>query len=221
MEKVRSLKPKRSRTESSKRWLLRQLNDPYVHKAKQEGYRSRAAYKLVEIDQKFRLFKKGQCVVDLGAAPGGWSQVAKAKVGDNGFVIGVDLVEIDSLPGCHFIQGDFTQEAIVEQITTLLPCKPHIVLTDMAPSSCGIQKIDHLRIMNLLEMALDFCDQTLFPGGHFAAKVFRGGTEATLLSRLKKSFEKVDHFKPQSSRQESTEMYVVAKGFKGILGKEV
>lgn len=210
--KVR-LKTTRKRTVSSQRWLTRQLNDPYVHKAKAEGYRSRAAYKLIEIDDKFHLLKPGALVVDLGAAPGGWSQVALKRAG-KGWVIGIDLAPIDALEGAQFIAGDFTDPQTLQQLKNLFSDKIQVVLSDMAASSTGHPPTDHLRIMGLAEEAFAFAQEELAPGGAFVAKVLRGGTEATLLNKLKQHFDKVTHFKPPSSRKDSAEMYVVALGFR-------
>lgn len=193
-------------TESSKRWLSRQIQDPFVLKAKQDGYRARSAYKILEIHQKFKLFKKEGRILDLGAAPGGWSQVAKSFVGE-GFVDAVDLLPIDSIAGVNIITGDFT-DYLCETNHTY-----HGIMSDMAPSTCGITKIDHLRIMGLVEGAWDFAKSHLEKGGFFVAKVFVGGTELHLLNDLKKHFAMVKHFKPKSSRAESKEIYVVAKKF--------
>jgi 23S rRNA (uridine2552-2'-O)-methyltransferase len=209
------LKSKKKRTESSRRWLLRQLNDPYVHKAKKEGYRSRAAFKLEEINAKYKLIKRGQTVVDLGAAPGGWVQLALKLVGPQGHVVGLDLQEIEPIPGSILVQGDFTDDAILAQLKAHIHSGVDVVLSDMAAPACGMSDVDHLRIMHLLELVFLFCQEVLKPGGHMVAKVLRGGTEAALLSQLKQRFAKVSHFKPASSRQDSAEMYVVAQGFRG------
>ncbi len=212
-----TLKDRRTRTESSKRWLLRQLNDPYVQKAKQQGYRSRAAFKLHEIDQKFNLLKPGITVIDLGASPGGWTQVAIEKVhskNQKGTVIGIDLQEMKPLEGALFLQGDFLDEETYQSLLQLIPSQADLVLSDMAASACGMSDIDHIRIMALLEMVYEFCLITLKPGGAMVAKVLRGGTESNLLQKLKKNFAKVVHFKPLSSRQDSSEMYVVGLGFR-------
>jgi 23S rRNA (uridine2552-2'-O)-methyltransferase len=208
------LKDRKQRTESSRRWLLRQLNDPYVQKAKAEGYRSRAAFKLLDIDQKFHLLKKGGIIVDLGAAPGGWTQVALKKIGESGKVIAIDLQEIEPLPPAEIIQGDFMEEAMLEKLLSSLPSKVDVVLSDMAAPACGMTDVDHIRIMALVELVYDFCFAALKPGGAMVAKVLRGGTENKLLQSMKKSFSKVVHFKPSSSRADSAEMYLVATGFR-------
>ncbi len=209
-----TLKNRKQRTESSRRWLLRQLNDPYVQKAKAEGYRSRAAFKLLDIDQKFHLLKKGAVVVDLGAAPGGWTQVALKRVGDKGKVIAIDLQEIEPLPPAEIIHGDFMEEEVYEKLLSILPTQVDIVLSDMAAPACGMTDVDHIRIMALVELVYDFCFKALKPGGAMVAKVLRGGTENKLLQSMKKSFSKVVHFKPPSSRADSAEMYLVAIGFR-------
>lgn len=216
------IKSNKKLTESSRKWLERQLNDPYVLKAKNEGFRSRAAYKLIEIDNKFKILKPGQIVVDLGACPGGWTQVAVARVksqtNPKAKVIGIDLTAMSEIPGATLIQADFTTEEAQEQLITLLggeQAKVHVVLSDMAAPACGISSIDHTRIMLLLEEAYLFAERVLLPGGSFVAKVLRGGTETKLLQILKTSFQKVTHFKPPASRQGSAEMYVVALGFRG------
>lgn len=210
-----ALKSRKKRTDSSRRWLLRQLNDPYVQEAKRQGYRSRAAYKILEINEKFKLIKKGQTIVDLGAAPGGWTQVALEKIGEKGKVVGIDLQPIEPIAGAYLIEGDFTEEEHQINLTNLLNGKVDLVLSDMAASACGIPEVDHARIMNLVELVFLFCQDHLKQGGAMVAKVLRGGTEITLLNQLKRSFQKVSHFKPQASRQESAEMYVVAMGYRG------
>lgn len=196
-------------TASSKKWLERQLNDPFVHKARQEGYRSRAAFKMLEIQKKYRLLKPGMTIVDLGAAPGGWSQVAATILREKGRIVAIDLLAMDPLPGVEFYQGDFNE------IDQYVEGKVDLILSDMAPSSCGIKSVDHDRIMGMLEEVYSFAVERLSPGGALVAKVLRGGTEAQLLSEMRKSFSKVGHFKPDSSRSESTEIYVIAEGFRG------
>jgi 23S rRNA (uridine2552-2'-O)-methyltransferase len=220
---TRSLKQRvktaRKRTLSSQKWLERQLNDPYVTRAKREGYRSRAAYKLLEIDQKHHLLKPGQRVVDLGAAPGGWSQVAAAKVGSahgRGRVVGIDLLPIDPLPGVDFIQLDFLDETASRKLVDLLGGPADIVMSDMAANTTGHKKTDHLRIMGLAETAASFAREILAPGGAFIAKVFQGGTENQLLADLKRDFATVRHMKPAASRADSSELYVLATGFRGV-----
>jgi 23S rRNA (uridine2552-2'-O)-methyltransferase len=212
------LKTAKKRTLSSQKWLERQLNDPYVARAKREGYRSRAAYKLLDIDEKYRLLKPGQRVVDLGAAPGGWSQVAAKKVGSGegrGRVVGIDLLPIEPLPGVEFITLDFLDQEAPERLTTLLGGPADIVMSDMAANATGHKKTDHLRIVGLAEAAADFARSVLAPGGAFLAKVLQGGTESTLLADLKRDFAAVRHVKPAASRADSAELYVLATGFRG------
>ena len=209
-----TVKSANKRTLSSKIWLERQLNDPYVARAKREGYRSRAAFKLLEIDEKYNLLKPGQRVVDLGAAPGGWAQIAARKVGAKGRVVGIDLLHIDPLPGVDFIELDFLDESAPAQLMELLGGPADVVMSDMAANTTGHKKTDHLRIMGLAEAAHDFAAHILKPGGTFVAKVLRGGTERTLLDLLKRDFVKVRHVKPEASRADSAEMYVVATGFR-------
>lgn len=212
------LKTARKRTLSSQKWLERQLNDPYVARAKRDGFRSRAAYKLGEIDDRFHLFKPGQRVVDLGAAPGGWSQVAAAKVGSErgqGRVVGIDLLPIDPLPGVEFIALDFLDEAAPGRLTELIGGPADVVMSDMAANATGHRQTDHLRIVGLAEAAADFARAVLKPGGAFLAKVLQGGTEAGLLADLKRDFAAVRHVKPAASRADSAELYVLATGFRG------
>ncbi|ODN70154.1 RlmE family RNA methyltransferase [Methylobrevis pamukkalensis] len=216
--KVR-VKSARGRTASSARWLERQLNDPYVVKAKKEGWRSRAAFKIIEINEKCHLLKPGQRVVDLGAAPGGWSQVVAQKTGstaDRTLVVGIDYLDLDPIPGVTLLKKDFLDEDAPEQLMAALGGhRPDIVLSDMAAPTTGHHKTDYLRTMHLCEVAAMFALDVLAPGGAFVAKVFRGGTETELLAKLKQHFATVAHVKPPSSRQESVELYLVAKGFKG------
>lgn len=213
--KVQGLKSSKKRTASSRQWLLRQLNDPFVAQARKEGYRSRAAFKLLEINDKFKLIKKGSCVLDLGAAPGGWCQVSKKIVGDKGVVVGVDLLEIAPITGVEFLQGNFHDDQIRDKIvSTFQGQKADVILSDMAASSCGMSDVDHIRLIALLEAVYQFSFDMLKPGGSFVAKVLRGGTEHNLLGQLKQSFVKISHFKPKSSRQESSELYVIAQGFR-------
>jgi 23S rRNA (uridine2552-2'-O)-methyltransferase len=212
------LKTARKRTLSSQKWLERQLNDPYVARAKREGYRSRAAYKLLEIDEKYHLLKPGQRVVDLGAAPGGWSQIAARKVGSaagKGRVVGIDLLPIETMPGVEFLQLDFLDETAPERLVELLGGPADIVMSDMAANTTGHKKTDHLRIMGLAEAAIHFAREILGPGGAFVAKVFQGGTESQLLADLKRDFATVRHVKPAASRADSAELYLVATGFRG------
>ena len=209
------VKSARDRSNSSTRWLQRQLNDPYVAQAKRDGYRSRAAYKLLELDEKFKLLRPGMRVLDLGAAPGGWTQVALHKIGAKGTVLGVDLLPIDPLAGVQFMQKDFTEDDAPEIIKTALGGQADLVMSDMAANTTGHTATDHLRIMALCEMAYHFAIEILNPGGGFICKVLRGGTEGDLLKMMKRDFEMVKHAKPKASRQDSAESYVVATGFRG------
>ena len=216
---VRNLKQRvktaNKRSLSSQKWLERQLNDPYVARAKREGYRSRAAFKLLEIDEKYHLLKPGQRVVDLGAAPGGWSQIAAKKVGAKGRVVGIDLLPIDPMPGVEFIQLDFLDESAPGKLIEMLGGPADIVMSDMAANTTGHKKTDHLRIIGLAEAAIYFAREILAPGGAFIAKVFQGGTENQLLADLKRDFAVVRHVKPAASRADSAELYVLATGFRG------
>ena len=211
---VRVRRSKR-RKPSSTDWLTRQLNDPYVAEARRVGYRSRAAFKLEQLDQRFHLLKPGMRVVDLGCAPGGWSQIAARAVGPRGVVVGVDLSPTDSLPGATLIQGDFRDTAIVTAIRDALGGPADLVLSDMAAPATGHAATDHLRVVGLAEDAFALAQSLLKPGGAFVAKVFQGGAEGELLAALKKSFAELRHAKPAASRAESAETYVVAKGFRG------
>ena len=202
------------RTESSRRWLERQLNDPYVRAAKDKGYRSRAAFKIVELDQKFNLFRGGQRVLDLGAAPGGWSQVAVARIGDKGKVVATDILEMETIPHVTFLQADFLDNETPDKLIALLGGPADLVLSDLAAPTVGHRQTDHIRTITLLELAVDLALQVLAPGGVFVGKVFQGGATGELLSTLKTNFREVKHAKPPASRAESVEMYVVAKGFK-------
>lgn len=213
------LKTAKGRTTSSTKWLQRQLNDPYVARARSEGFRSRAAFKIKEIDEKQKLFKKGMRVVDLGAAPGGWSQVAAKAVGstaDHPLVIGIDYLEMDPIPGVVLLRKDFTEDDAPDLLFAAMGGhKADVVMSDMAWPTTGHRPTDHLRIVHLIEIAADFAIQVLNPGGSFVAKVFQGGTEHELLHMLKRHFNTTLHVKPPSSRSESAEAYLVAKGFKG------
>ncbi len=209
------VKTGRGRTLSQKRWLERQLNDPYVARAKREGYRSRAAFKLIEIDERFNLLKPGQKIVDLGAAPGGWSQVAAKKIGAEGHVVGIDLLEIEPMTGVEFIMLDFLDPTAPGLLTDLLGGPADLVLSDMAANTTGHKKTDHLRIIGLAEVAAEFAREILAPGGAYLAKVFQGGTEGDLLADLKRDFASVRHVKPNASRADSSELYVLATGFRG------
>ncbi|HXO02002.1 MAG TPA: RlmE family RNA methyltransferase [Stellaceae bacterium] len=205
----------RRRKPSSTDWLTRQLNDPYVAEARRQGYRSRAAFKLQQLDARHRLLARGMRVVDLGCAPGGWSQVAAEVVGPSGAMVGVDLSETDSLPGATLIHGDFRDEAVVAAIRAALGGPADLVLSDMAAPATGHAATDHLRVVALAEDAFALARTLLKPGGTFVAKVFQGGAEGDLLAALKKSFAEIRHAKPAASRAESAETYVVAKGFRG------
>ena len=207
-----SLRTSRGRTTSQQAWLKRQLNDPYVIAARTQGFRSRAAFKLIELDDKFKLITKGARVVDLGAAPGGWTQVAIQRGARS--VVGVDLLAIDEIPGATLLQGDFHDPDMPARLAELLGGQADIVLSDMAPNTSGHAPTDHLRIMALAELALDFATQILAPGGSFVTKLFQGGSEKTMLTTLKQSFSQVRHAKPPASRKDSSELYVVATGFK-------
>ena len=212
--KAERVKTAKHRKISSTRWLQRQLNDPFVLEAKNRGFRSRACFKIMEIDEKFKIFKKGYKVLDLGSAPGGWSQVAVEKVG-YGNVLSVDILPMDSINGVKFIQQDFlAPEAEGIILNAIGGEKYDVVMSDMAANTTGDRKLDHLRTINLAENALFFAKKVLKDGGSFVAKIFQGGTEKELLDELKKSFRIVKHFKPESSRKDSVEMYVVALGFK-------
>jgi 23S rRNA (uridine2552-2'-O)-methyltransferase len=208
------VKTARKRSAASTAWLERQLNDPYVARAKREGYRSRAAFKLLEIDARYHILKRGRKVVDLGAAPGGWLQVAMAKVGE-GKVFGVDLLPIEPLPGAEFRILDFLDPEAPQILKEWLGGPADVVLSDMAANTTGHRKTDHLRIMGLVERTAEFASEVLAEGGTFLAKVLQGGTEATLLAELKRQFAEVRHVKPKASRAESSELYVLAKGFMG------
>ncbi len=220
--KVR-LKTARGRTTSQQQWLERQLNDPYVRRARTEGYRGRAAYKLIELDDRLGFLKPGARVVDLGCAPGGWCQVAVARVnalGDRagkprGLVLGVDLQEVDPIPGAETYQLDFMADDADLQVKAWLGGTADVVLSDMAASASGQKEVDHLRIVALCEAAAEFAFDVLTPGGTFVAKVLAGGAEASLQARLKQRFDKVANIKPPASRADSSEKYVVATGFRG------
>ncbi len=203
---------------SSKLWLERQLNDPYVVKAKAAGYRSRAAFKLLEIDDKFRFLKPGMAVVDLGAAPGGWSQIAAKRVGSvegKGKVVAIDLLEMPEIPGVEFAQLDFMDNDAPDKLTAMLGGGADIVMSDMAANTTGHRKTDQLRIVGLVETAAAFACDVLKPGGAFLAKTFQSGADADLLAQLKRDFATVRHVKPAASRQDSSERYVLATGFRG------
>lgn len=212
------------RSTSSARWLERQLNDPYVVASKRDGYRSRAAYKLLELDDKYRILKPGQRVIDLGAAPGGWSQVAADRVKSlegRGQVIAIDYLGVEPIPGVDIVELDFTDASAEPKLKSMLrDGAADVVLSDMAAPTVGHTKTDHLRIMGLAEAAAYFACDVLSPGGAFVCKVFQGGTEKDLLDLLKKSFTNVRHVKPPASRSDSAELYVVATGFRGKLSDQ-
>ena len=212
------VKTARGRSNSSVRWLQRQLNDPYVTLAKKEGYRSRAAYKLLELDDRFKWLKPGKTVLDLGAAPGGWTQVAVSRVrsqSEEPKVIGVDLLNMDPIAGALLLKLDFMSSVAMGEIRDHIKGGVDIVLSDMAPNTTGHGATDHLRIMAILEAAYPFACEVLKPGGVFVAKVFQGGTEKDLLAMMKQDFASVKHAKPKASRADSAEIYVIATGFKG------
>ena len=214
------VKSARRRKASSTEWLERQLNDPFVAEAKRRGYRSRAAFKLLQLDQRFHLLKPGSRVVDLGCAPGGWTQVASERVGARGRVVGIDLTPTDPIAGAVLLTGDFRDPAMADRIRDALGGAADLVLSDMAAPATGHAPTDHLRIVALAEEAFTLAETLLRPGGGFVAKVFQGGTEGALLAALKCAFAEVRHAKPPASRAESAETYVVAKGFRGIRSAE-
>src|SRR3954471_765692 len=208
---------------SSTLWLERQLNDPYVAQAKRDGYRSRAAYKLIEIDDKHRFLKHGMAVVDLGAAPGGWSQIAAKRVGaveGKGKVVAIDLLEMPEIAGVDFAQLDFLAEDAPGKLRAMLGGGADVVLSDMAANTTGHRKTDQLRIIGLVESAAAFAAEVLKPGGTFVAKVFQSGADASLMTQLKRDFASVKHVKPASSRKDSSERYVLAMGFRGAPARQ-
>ncbi len=213
--KVR-VKSGKSRKLSSKLWLERQLNDPYVARAKREGLRSRAAYKLIEIDDKAHVLKKGARVIDLGAAPGGWSQVAAKRVGapGQGRVVAIDVLAMEPVAGVDFAQLDFLDASAPQKLKAMLGGPADVVLSDMAANATGHRKTDHLKIVALVEAAADFAREALCPGGAFLAKVLQGGAENALLGALKRDFASVKHVKPAASRSDSSELYLLATGFR-------
>ena len=208
------LKTAKKRTASSARWLTRQLNDPYVKRAKDEGYRSRAAFKLAELDDRFALLKGVKAVIDLGIAPGGWAQIV-AQRAPAAAIVGIDLLPVDPLPNVTLFQMDFMADEAPGVLTEALGRAPDLVLSDMAANTVGHKQTDHLRTMGLVEAAADFAIQALAPGGAFVAKVLAGGTDPVLLALLKRHFTAVKHAKPPASRKGSSEWYVIAQGFKG------
>ena len=209
------LKGGKRRTPSSRAWLERQITDPYVARAKRQGFRSRAAYKLAEIDDQYRLLKPGARVIDLGAAPGGWSEVAARRAGPRGRVVAIDILEMKPIAGVEFLQLDFLDETAPGRIKAMLDGKADVVLSDMAANATGHRQTDHLRIMALAEAAAHFAREVLAEGGSFLCKVLQGGTEAALLAALKRDFVSVKHVKPPASRTDSAELYLLARGFRG------
>jgi len=220
------LKDQKRRTASSRAWLTRQINDPYVERAKREGLRSRAAFKLAEIDDRYKLLRPGARVVDLGAAPGGWSEIAARRIGEDGRVIALDVLEMKPIPGVEFLQLDFLDPSAPKRLEAMLGvsaagkaqervAKADVVLSDMAANATGHRQTDHLRIMALAEAAAAFARQVLAPRGAFLCKVLQGGTEAGLLAELKRDFSSVKHVKPPASRRDSAELYLLAQGFRG------
>jgi len=212
------LRTARGRTTAQQRWLSRQINDPYVARARAAGYRARSAFKLIEIDDRHHILRPGDCVLDLGAAPGGWCQVAAARVGaaeGRGRVVGIDVLEMDPIDGVELVQMDFLSSDAPDRIRALLGGPADVVLSDMAANTTGHKKTDHLRTLGLVEAAAAFAAEVLKPGGHFLAKVLQGGTETELLAELKRSFRQVRHVKPPASRADSVELYVLATGFLG------
>jgi len=209
----KKVKTARGRKISSKLWIERQINDPYVRKAKEKGYRSRAAFKLEELDEKFGLIKPDSLVVDLGCAPGGWVQIALKKGAR--LIVGIDLLPVDPIPGADLIEFDFMDESAPRKIKSLLGSEPDLVMSDLAANTTGHKQTDHLKTVALVEAAAEFAMQTLRPGGHFVTKVFQGGAEKKLLDRLKRNFQRVQHAKPKSSRKGSPEIYLVALNLQG------
>jgi 23S rRNA (uridine2552-2'-O)-methyltransferase len=209
------VKKAKKRTVSSRRWLERQLNDPYVRAAKEKGYRSRAAFKLVELDSKIHFLKKGARVLDLGAAPGGWSQVAKARAGESGRVVAADILAMEPLAGVTIMEADLLDPGAPARLKEALGGPADLVLSDMAAPTTGHRATDHLRTVALFEAALDVAEDVLKPGGAFVGKVFQGGAEGELLARIKRGFAGVKHVKPPASRAQSVELYLVATGFRG------
>ncbi len=207
-----TLRRAHGKTTAQQRWLERQLNDPYVAAARAQGFRSRAAFKLIELDDRFKLLGRKARVIDLGAAPGGWAQVCVQRGAAR--VVGVDLLPIEPIAGATLIQGDFTDDAMPAQLAALMGGPADLVLSDMAPNTTGHSATDHIRIMGLAELALAFALEALAPGGSFVAKVFQGGSEKQMLAPMKQRFATVKHAKPPASRKESSELYVVAQGFR-------
>jgi 23S rRNA (uridine2552-2'-O)-methyltransferase len=218
MKKTNKLQKAKRLKNSSRQWILRQINDPFVKKAQDSGFRSRSTFKIIEIDEKFKIFKKGKIVIDLGAAPGGWSEIAVQKCGQNR-VFGIDLLEIDPVLGAFFIKGDFLEEETVKKVLNLIEEKTgrqrcDVLLSDMAANTTGDKRLDHMRIVNLLEEALFFGQKTLNIDGCFVGKLFQGAGSDEILKILRANFKTVKYFKPDSSRKDSSEVYLVALGFK-------
>jgi 23S rRNA (uridine2552-2'-O)-methyltransferase len=209
------VKSARGRKASSQRWLARQLNDPYVRAAKTKGYRSRAAFKLIELDDKFHFLKTGAHVLDLGAAPGGWVQVAVERIGPKGRIVGADILDMEPVAGAELLVADLLDPETPERLKQALGGPADVVLSDMAAATTGHRATDHLRTTALIEAALDVAEAVLKPGGSFVGKVFQGGAAGDLLARIKRGFRSVRHVKPPASRAESVELYLVAQGFKG------
>ena len=211
-------KKSRGRTESSRRWIQRQLNDPFVAESKARGFRSRAALKLEQMDQKNKIIKPHDVVLDLGCAPGGWLQYVSNRIGltqGHGVLVGIDLLDTDPVPGAEILKGDINDDAMMHELIRLLGGKADVVLSDMAADTTGHRSTDHLRTTALLDIALDMAARVLNPGGTFLAKCFRGGTEKEALDMMRRDFAVVKHVKPAASRQESVESYVLAKGYRG------
>jgi 23S rRNA (uridine2552-2'-O)-methyltransferase len=214
------LKDQKPRKLSSRTWLERQLADPYVARAQREGYRSRAAFKLIEIDDKYRLLKQGARVIDLGAAPGGWSEIAAKRIGPTGRIVALDILDFKPMTGVEFLKLDFLDASAPDRLKEMLGGNADVVLSDMAANTTGHRKTDHLRIMALAEAAAYFAREVLNNGGIFLCKVLQGGTESALLAALKRDFETVKHVKPPASRTDSAELYLLAKGFRGGSGAD-
>ena len=210
------VKTSKYRKTSSNRWLERQLNDPYVLESKQMGYRSRAAFKLIQLDEKFKFLGKNKTIVDLGCAPGGWTQIAVERLHGTGQIVGIDILETTPIEGATLICQDFTSDDAPEKLKALLNGEADVVMSDMAANTTGHQQTDHLRTIALVEAAYTFAKEVLKKGGIFIAKVFQGGAEGEMLADMKKNFTKVSHYKPDASRTTSPETYVVAQGFKGL-----
>jgi 23S rRNA (uridine2552-2'-O)-methyltransferase len=208
------VKTARGRTNSSTRWLQRHINDPYVEMTKKQGYRSRAAFKLLEIDEQFHILKNKACVIDLGCAPGGWLQVARRKCRDGATIIGIDLKEIEAIEGTHIICGDFYDDDSIAKIKELMPNKADLIMSDMAANACGNKQTDHLKIMALVEGSLEFARENLAADGDFIAKILRGGYDGELIHMAKRYFRSVKTFKPDSSYSDSAEIFLIARGFK-------